>query len=241
MCVTHGVEYDDTMGCIQCAAHGVKPAVPRLEKAPLNPNGRYYLQDARGSGVVGNCLLWWAKDHAGYTCDLGNAHVFTKADLEKLKLDRGSDVPWPKDYVDAHVVTHVDHQRVNRHAATAEDEIKHGCPWGHDFGHGHDLSDECDTCPEEPYQACAHRYCDIMTEMRLASEAVKTEERLAREAEPDPVTPGLYDDLMRDERPPKDMWAPGMYCGECSKCSKRFIGDKRATTCAPCAYGDTAQ
>ena len=41
----------------------------------------------------------------------------------------------------------------------------------------------------------------------------------------------------RDERAPKGSWAPGNYYNKCS-CGAMFIGDKRAVTCAPCAYGD---
>lgn len=31
-------------------------------------------------------------------------------------------------------------------------------------------------------------------------------------------------------------WCPGEYIGKCNKCSCTFIGDKRSTTCADCAY-----
>ena len=41
-----------------------------------------------------------------------------------------------------------------------------------------------------------------------------------------------------DERERKEGWAPGNYTGECHKCGERFIGDKRASECADCAYVD---
>jgi len=41
-----------------------------------------------------------------------------------------------------------------------------------------------------------------------------------------------------DTRPHKDGWAPGNYTNNCHTCFEEFVGDKRAVTCAPCAYGD---
>lgn len=45
----------------------------------------------------------------------------------------------------------------------------------------------------------------------------------------------------QDKRSRKGMWAPGEYCCKCHKCGSSFMGDKRAMTCAPCAYGDSAK
>lgn len=42
-----------------------------------------------------------------------------------------------------------------------------------------------------------------------------------------------------DERPPKGSWAPGGYYNKCRTCNRKFIGDKRATSCADCAYSET--
>lgn len=41
---------------------------------------------------------------------------------------------------------------------------------------------------------------------------------------------------MSDQRPPKGGWAPGLYECRCKTCAKRFIGEKRAYSCADCAY-----
>ncbi|WP_395175558.1 hypothetical protein [Roseibium alexandrii] len=41
-----------------------------------------------------------------------------------------------------------------------------------------------------------------------------------------------------DQRPQKGMWAPGNYWCTCHKCKKQFTGDKRAITCAECAYSE---
>lgn len=39
-----------------------------------------------------------------------------------------------------------------------------------------------------------------------------------------------------DERPKRRAWAPGGYLGRCVDCGDQFSGDKRALTCADCAY-----
>jgi len=39
-----------------------------------------------------------------------------------------------------------------------------------------------------------------------------------------------------DTRPKKHGWAPGNYTCKCSECGCDFVGDKRATMCADCAY-----
>jgi hypothetical protein len=40
-----------------------------------------------------------------------------------------------------------------------------------------------------------------------------------------------------DDRPQRYGWAPGSYLNKCSGCGDEFIGDKRAGSCADCAYG----
>lgn len=49
----------------------------------------------------------------------------------------------------------------------------------------------------------------------------------------------LSNDLLSDvdKRKPKYGWAPGNYANICLDCKKEFIGDKRASMCADCAYG----
>lgn len=39
-----------------------------------------------------------------------------------------------------------------------------------------------------------------------------------------------------DERPPRRGWAPGKYLCHCHQCERLFVGDKRASECAECAY-----
>lgn len=64
----------------------------------------YYVQDDRG--VVGNCALWWAKNDAGYTCDLDAAAVYTEEEVGRRNW-RETDVPRDKDVIDAMVIRHV--------------------------------------------------------------------------------------------------------------------------------------
>jgi len=33
-------------------------------------------------------------------------------------------------------------------------------------------------------------------------------------------------------------WGPGGYTCKCWTCGESFMGEKRASECAPCAYGD---
>ena len=73
---------------------------------PLDPAGRYYLSDDRQ--VVGNCMLWWCPNGAGYTCELGKAGIYTGSEADH----RDTDVPWPVDYVQSRVVVHVRRDRL---------------------------------------------------------------------------------------------------------------------------------
>ena len=40
----------------------------------------------------------------------------------------------------------------------------------------------------------------------------------------------------QDSRPRRKMWAPGGYVCKCLDCGCQFVGDKRAISCADCAY-----
>ena len=71
----------------------------------------YYLQDTRD--YVGNSMLWWAKDHKGYTCDIRKAHIFTEAEARGLFTSRNTDKGWPKDFIDERIAHHIDSQSCN--------------------------------------------------------------------------------------------------------------------------------
>lgn len=72
----------------------------------------FYLQDSRS--YVGNDVLWWEKDGKGYTTDLSKAHVYTKAEAVEKHEKRETDIPWPKDYIDARTRPAVDMQYIER-------------------------------------------------------------------------------------------------------------------------------
>ena len=72
----------------------------------------FYLQDSRS--YVGNDVLWWAKDGKGYTTDLSKAHVYTKEKAVGQHEMRETDIPWPKDYIDAKTRPAVDMQYIKR-------------------------------------------------------------------------------------------------------------------------------
>lgn len=77
----------------------------------------YYLQDSRS--YVGNDMLFWAVDGKGYTTDLRKAQVYTKDEAVAQHRSRETDIPWPKEYIDARTRPAVDMQHVKRADALA--------------------------------------------------------------------------------------------------------------------------
>jgi ribosomal protein S27AE len=99
----------------------------------------FYMQDSRGSGCVGNDILWWAKERKGYTTDITKAHVFTLEEAQGQHNSRETDIPWPKEYIDERVRPVVDIQKCDRSVALQSSGIKivkpkpipkevHNCP-----------------------------------------------------------------------------------------------------------------
>lgn len=62
----------------------------------------FYIVDTRQ--VVGNCVLFWAIDRQGYTCELDKAGLYTADEIERL---RDTDHPFPKEMVEALAIRHV--------------------------------------------------------------------------------------------------------------------------------------
>lgn len=83
---------------------------------------QYYLQDSRG--YVGNGILWWAKNGAGYTTDVSKAHVFSKDEAIKKNRNRDTDKPWPKSYIDNKTTPVVDMQNARIEVALKGAGIK---------------------------------------------------------------------------------------------------------------------
>ena len=73
---------------------------------------QYYIQERRST--VGNSILWWRPNGAGYTTKIDDAGVYSPEYAYSQHECRSSDVPWLKSYVDSKSVRHVDSQRVNR-------------------------------------------------------------------------------------------------------------------------------
>ena len=72
----------------------------------------YYLQDTRS--IVGNSIVWWRKNHRGYTCDIRSAHIWSEEEmLEKIKIGlRSTDVFYPKEKIDKLIQHHIDIQDI---------------------------------------------------------------------------------------------------------------------------------
>lgn len=65
----------------------------------------YYVQDTRQ--YVGNCVLWWGKDRAGYTCHLSRAGLYTAEECVGM---RETDRAWPRELVERAASRMVDMQ-----------------------------------------------------------------------------------------------------------------------------------
>lgn len=85
----------------------------------------FYLQDSRS--YVGNDLLFWAIG-GGYTTDVSKADVFGQEDAQKQHDQRKTDIPWPKEYIDAHTRPAVDMQYLHRALALEGTGIVLGTP-----------------------------------------------------------------------------------------------------------------
>lgn len=77
----------------------------------------FYLQDSRG--YVGNDVLWWAKNGAGYTTDLNKAEVYSFEKAQAQHNCRETDIPWPKEYIDQRTRPAVDMQYIDHDEALA--------------------------------------------------------------------------------------------------------------------------
>ncbi len=78
---------------------------------PIDRDAFYYIQDSRQ--YVGNCVLWWAVEGQGYTCELPEAGMFKGSD-SRVHSDRDCDVPWPVELVRPFVRQHIDASSLHR-------------------------------------------------------------------------------------------------------------------------------
>ncbi|TFG63462.1 MAG: hypothetical protein E4H32_04360 [Nitrospirales bacterium] len=73
----------------------------------------FYIQDSRS--YVGNEVVWWRPDGAGYTTDILDAGKYTFEQAKKI-CERDSDRAWPCEFVDSNtkVIVIVDMQKLHK-------------------------------------------------------------------------------------------------------------------------------
>lgn len=76
---------------------------------PIDPEGLYLIQDSRS--YVGNCMLFWRPNAAGYCCSIDEAGRYTGKQALSLASGRGTDVAWPAEFLEARSSRFVDFQR----------------------------------------------------------------------------------------------------------------------------------
>lgn len=60
----------------------------------------YYIQN-KAAGYLGNAIIFWAKDRAGYTSDLNKSHKFTEEEAKQIcNGNPEKNKAWPVDYID---------------------------------------------------------------------------------------------------------------------------------------------
>lgn len=67
--------------------------------ATMEQPPRFYLQDSRS--CTGDNMMWWALGGHGYTSSVENAQPYTLEKAMRQFEERGFDLPWPADYIDA--------------------------------------------------------------------------------------------------------------------------------------------
>lgn len=129
----YGKAFFEEQGCVSSEAKDLQPEVDSLNRnldgeppyrvvalytqtAQQMPadNGMYYLQDARWSGMVGNCPSFWRPDGSGYTTNLDEAGRFTHEEAMAQHRSRSTDLPWLCSEVDKLRRPTVDFQHMPR-------------------------------------------------------------------------------------------------------------------------------
>lgn len=80
-------------------------------------SGLFYVQDSRS--YVGNDMLFWGLNGNGYTTDLRRAQLYTQEQAQAMHNSRETDIPWPKEYIEAKTRPACDMQYVKREEALA--------------------------------------------------------------------------------------------------------------------------
>ena len=72
----------------------------------------YFMIDRRS--LIGNCVVFWAKDHKGYTTDLEKAHMFSKEEAISIERNRCSECAIPYEEAMKAARLRVDFQDLDR-------------------------------------------------------------------------------------------------------------------------------
>jgi len=78
---------------------------------PIDPNATYLVQDSRS--YVGNCMLFWRAESAGYACDLNDCGTYSGSEVLRM---RETDIPWPEDFIWENTVVHANIDRIRQAA-----------------------------------------------------------------------------------------------------------------------------
>ena len=76
---------------------------------------KFFIQ-RHASGLVGNCMLWWRKGGAGYTCDIDDAELFDRADPEYQDIMQNNPdkyTAWNAEYIYSVAERHVNGDKIN--------------------------------------------------------------------------------------------------------------------------------
>jgi hypothetical protein len=71
----------------------------KIQKKELKNQKNSNMYYIRNEGYLGNALIWWARGRNGYTCDIDNAHKFTKEEAERI-CERHQDTAYKCEYID---------------------------------------------------------------------------------------------------------------------------------------------
>ena len=108
----------------------------------------YYMQ----SGIVGNCILFWRKGSAGYTCDVTEAEEFTEERaISQIAQRPGEDIAWPVEHIREVMQLHVHVERADHALRLKVDRpkpVKRSC----------NRHSDCDAAPKWPARGseCCH-------------------------------------------------------------------------------------
>ena len=72
-------------------------------------HNKFYLQV---EGSIGNAMLWWRADNAGYTINLAFARVWAEEEIRAQIKDRPTYTAWHCAHINEHAMSVVDMQNV---------------------------------------------------------------------------------------------------------------------------------